>query len=93
MRKIAKMLTENELADASLSMQCFVYDAMLAVDREAYAPYILADIERIYTPMLEKGNNTVWETTLGASDFDDAGSLCHGWSAMPIYYYHILLGE
>lgn len=91
--KIAKMLTEDLLSDASLSMQCFVYDAMLAVDREAYAPYVLSDIERIYTPMLKLGNNTVWETTLGASDFDNGGSLCHGWSAMPIYYYHTLLGD
>ncbi len=91
--KIAKMLTESELADASLSMQCFVYDAMLAVDMKGYAPYVISDIERVYIPMLEMGNNTVWETTLGAPDFDNAGSLCHGWSAMPIYYYHILLGE
>ena len=33
------------------------------------------------------GYNTVWETVLGAPDFDNAGSLCHGWSAMPVYYY------
>jgi hypothetical protein len=40
--------------------------------------------------MVEYGVGTVWETELGESDFDNAGSLCHGWSALPIYYYHIL---
>ena len=24
---------------------------------------------------------------MAGNDFDDAGSLCHGWSAMPVYYY------
>ena len=42
------------------------------------------------TPMLEAGSTTVWETELGEQDFSGAGSLCHGWSAMPIYYYHTL---
>ena len=33
----------------------------------------------------------VWETILGDADFDNAGSLCHGWSAMPVYYYNKIL--
>ena len=90
---IADALIHDDITEASLSMMCFVYDALLAIDRDKYAPYILSEIERIYTPMLAAGNNTVWETVLGAPDFDNAGSLCHGWSAMPIYYYHILLGD
>ena len=89
--KIAEQLTEAEgLVDASLSMRAFLYDALLKVDKEKYAPYVLSDIERVYAPMLKTGNNTVWETELGESDFDDAGSLCHGWSSIPIYYYNIL---
>ena len=78
------------MTDASLSMRTFLYDALLLTDRDKYAEFILSDIERIYTPMLALGNNTVWETELGEADFDDAGSLCHGWSAIPIYYYNIL---
>ena len=27
------------------------------------------------------------------TSFDNAGSLCHGWSALPIYYYHTLKAE
>lgn len=89
-RYIAKKLTtDDRLVDASLSMRTFLYDALLAVDK-SYASFVLSDIERVYTPMLKTGNNTVWETELGESDFSNAGSLCHGWSAIPIYYYNTL---
>ena len=86
-----RLLTDTEMTPVSLSMICFKYDAWLKVDKERFAPIILEDIEKIYTPMIEFGSTTVWETELGESDFDNAGSLCHGWSALPIYYYHILL--
>lgn len=26
----------------------------------------------------------------GETAFEDAGSLCHGWSAMPVLYYRLL---
>ena len=60
------------------------------MDKEKYGDMILEDIENTYTPMIESGSTTVWETELGEADFQGAGSLCHGWSALPIYYYHIL---
>ena len=84
-----KLVSDATLKDASLSMRAFLYDALLSVD-PSYSSYVLADIERVYAPMLKTGNNTVWETELGESDFENAGSLCHGWSAIPIYYYNIL---
>ncbi|MBQ8372518.1 MAG: hypothetical protein IJX38_06260 [Clostridia bacterium] len=90
---IAERLTECDLMEASLSMQGYVYDALIEVDRDRYKSYILDTIERTYEPMFEMGTGTVWETELGESDFHNAGSLCHGWSAIPIYYYHLLLGE
>ena len=40
--------------------------------------------------MLDDGSTTVWETLEGAEAFHNAGSLCHGWSAVPIYVYHRL---
>ena len=36
--------------------------------------------------MVEKGATTLWETAKGADDFCKAGSLCHGWSSLPVYY-------
>ncbi|MBE6560183.1 MAG: hypothetical protein E7662_03575 [Ruminococcaceae bacterium] len=90
---LAKKLAERK-SDAvaiTLSMKCFLYDALLQVDRDTYAPWILADIEAVYKPMLDAGATSVWETEKGEADFNRAGSLCHGWSAMPVYYYHVLL--
>ena len=43
--------------------------------------------------MIFSGASTMWETAHGSRDFDCAGSLCHGWSALPIYYHQaIVLG-
>ena len=83
--------SDNGMVQITLSMKCFLYDALLQVDKEKYRDVILADIDAVYTPMLEAGATSVWETELGEADFSKAGSLCHGWSAMPVYYYHILL--
>ncbi len=84
---------ESGAVRISLSMKCFLYDALLTADRDAYAPWVLADIEAVYKPMLDAGATSVWETEKGEADFNRAGSLCHGWSAMPVYYYHVLLGN
>ena len=74
----------------TLSMNIFRFDALLAVDREKYASFVLQEIDRIYAIMLGEGATSFWETEKGAADFDGAGSLCHGWSAIPVYYYHLL---
>ena len=75
----------------TLSMNFVRFDALLKEDRAKYAPVILAEIDRVYSYMLERGATTFWETILGDQDFDLAGSLCHGWSALPAYYYATLL--
>lgn len=74
----------------TLSMNAFRFDALLTLDRSRYAPLILAEIDREYLYMLREGATSFWETICGADDFGDAGSLCHGWSALPVYYYETL---
>ena len=27
------------------------------------------------------------------TEYDGKGSLCHGWSALPVYYFHLLCGS
>ena len=83
---ICGKIANGEISDCSLSMKCFKYDALLATDKEKWQGYVLNEIRKDYGTMVEVGN-TVWETADGASAFDNAGSLCHGWSAIPIYYY------
>lgn len=84
-------LTNGTLAKISLSMRCFKYDALLQTDRKMYGNYVLNDIHKTYQAMLSAGATSFWETEMGEADFNGAGSLCHGWSAMPVYYLSILL--
>ncbi len=74
---------------SSLSMMCYKYDAVLKVDREKYKDWVLWDIEKTYSAMVHSGDTTLWEYEHGAGCIG-ASSLCHGWSAMPLYYMHIL---
>ena len=87
-RKI--LASDNDLTKISLSMLCFKFDALIAADKEKYRDYIIKTIEEKYVPMLEFGATSFWETERGANDFGSAASLCHGWSALPIYYFHLL---
>ena len=86
---ICEKLASGELIECSLSMKPFKYDALLKTD-EKYKDNILAEIRNTYKVMLDAGATTVWETKEGEAAFSSAGSLCHGWSAIPIYYYHLL---
>ena len=74
-------------------MICFKFDALIKVDKEKYTPYIIKTIEEKYKNMLDNGATSFWETEDGESAFDNAGSLCHGWSAMPVYYLSILKND
>ncbi len=82
-----RIMTDSEMAPITISMQCFKYDALIKTNKEKYAAVVLEDIEKNYKVMMDYGSTTVWEleTMDGPAD-----SLCHGWSALPIYYYHIL---
>ena len=38
--------------------------------------------------MLSRGATSFWETLSGSKGITGGGSLCHGWSAIPVYFYH-----
>lgn len=78
---------ENDWTPCTLSMIRFKYEALLA-QPERYLDWVFADIARIWGKMLYAGATSFWETEDGADAFDQAGSLCHGWSAMPVYFYY-----
>ena len=84
-----KVASIDGLTPATLSMKPFVYDALLKSGDE-YKDYVIDDIKRVYSKMLDYGATSFWETELGWKDFWLAGSLCHGWSASPAYYLSIL---
>jgi hypothetical protein len=71
---------------STLSMGIFRYEALLR-DPVRYKDKVLLEIEERFSRMLKAGATTFWETDCGEADFSGAGSLCHGWSAIPIYFY------
>lgn len=75
----------------TLSMNCFRFDALLRENREKYKDLILSELDGTYLMMLRNGATSFWETERGEADFSGAGSLCHGWAALPVYYYRTLL--
>lgn len=79
------MVADETFVKVSLSMNSFYYDALLEFG-DKYKKFILNDIRSKYGAMLAQGATTFWETEKGWRDFDNAGSLCHGWSALPVYY-------
>lgn len=90
---IAEKLIKGEgVVPITLSMNIYFYDALLSIDKE-YKDFIIKDLDKKYGVMLEKGATTFWETELGAQDQGHTGSLCHGWAALPIYYYTLLNGK
>ena len=88
--KIAQILAagKNGLTPATLSMLCFKYDALLKVDAQAYSDYIYEEIRAKFKRMLDMGATTFWETE--DTDQIPEYSRCHGWSALPIYYFEVL---
>lgn len=70
----------------TLSYNIFKYDALLQDD--ANIQWVMDDIAKIWGGMLFEGATTFYETSKGHWDFHNAGSLCHGWAAIPIRYYH-----
>jgi hypothetical protein len=74
----------------TLSMNSYRFDALLN-ESECYGDAILREIDEVYLSMLCQGATTFFETIDGEKAFAGAGSLCHGWSALPVYYYHKLL--
>ncbi len=63
------------------------YQALMQ-DEETYADFVFDEIAEIWGRMLCEGATSFWETELGDRDFNNAGSLCHGWSAVPVYFYY-----
>lgn len=88
-----KLLSGKTIVPITLSMNTFLYEALLKINKDKYKSFILNDIDKKYSKMLDAGATTFWETEEGAKSLANTGSLCHGWSAMPIYYYDLLNGE
>lgn len=86
--RLRQRLTEDDgrLVQTTLSFSFYLFEALLQ-EPDQYADYVLQKIEQDWGYMLYQGATSFWETIKGADDFAQAGSLCHGWSAIPVYFY------
>lgn len=82
----------NDLVKIMLSYTIYKYDALLQKDN-ANLPFVLNEIKELWGNMLYQDSKTFWESYGGSDDFEYGGSLCHGWTGLPIYiYYRYVLG-
>lgn len=77
---------DNGMVKTTLSQCIYKFEALLQ-DKEKYGSTVFSQISDDWSKMLYSGATSFWETEQGQADFDYAGSLCHGWSATPAYFY------
>ncbi|MBE5776688.1 MAG: hypothetical protein E7326_04220 [Clostridiales bacterium] len=75
---------DSGFVPVSLSCSLMKYQALL-MDSDRYGTWVIGDIKQKWGRMLQKGATSFWEVEEGADAYDFAGSLCHGWSAVPVY--------
>ncbi len=83
---VLQLLKNDRLLPITLSYSIFKYDALMT--NPGNFSWMMEDIASVWGTMLFQGATTFWETANGAPDFHNAGSLCHGWSAVPLHLYH-----
>ena len=81
---------DNGWVPITLGQSLYKFEALLA-SPGPFAPDIFKGISTDWGYMLEQGATSFWETIKGSDDFGFAGSLCHGWSAVPAYLYQAYL--
>ncbi len=88
-----KLLQNNNgLVATTLSQSLYKFEAVL-LSGETFAEKVFEKINHDWGTMLYSGATSFWETLKGQADFSYAGSLCHGWSAIPAYLFQrYLLG-
>lgn len=78
---------DNRMVKTTLSNCLYKYEALLK-EPAKYAVTVFNEIAAVWGYMLFNKATAFWETIRGADDFEKAGSLCHGWSAIPVYFYY-----
>ena len=87
MKALSKVLKAGDgtVVDCTYSTLPVKYEAIVKADGNA--DYCVEDICKQFGGMLLQGATSYWETALGEADFDDAGSLCHGWSSVACHIF------
>lgn len=90
--RLQKLLHSGTLRKIDLSALYYLIKALLKQGMEE-RKLLVEYLRNILEPVVLSGATSLWETRHGDNDFECAGSLCHGWSAvMPYFCRHVLLG-
>jgi len=77
----------NGLVEVALNSYLFKMEALMQ-DPDRYYDTVYQDILEFWGSMVLRGATSFWETIDGANAFDRQGSLCHGWSGLPLYFFY-----
>lgn len=89
-RRIAEQLIqkENGLSRCTLSVLQFKYEGVIKALGQEGLNWVLQELEDVFGKMCFQGYTTFPEMEGGEKIFEDAASLCHGWSAIGCYIYN-----
>jgi alpha-L-rhamnosidase len=76
---------QNDMTTTTLSQSLYKFEAILL--DETRGQFVFDKIIKDWSKMLYSGATSFWETLKAGWDFNHAGSLCHGWSGIPVYFY------
>ncbi len=88
--EVMDSLHSGKLAEQSFSPMLYMLQGLFQLSEEERCSAV-DRINRIYRKMVNHGATTFWETEDGEAAFDNAGSLCHAWSSIHVYYYGALV--
>ena len=83
--RVLSTLRARRFLPMTLSSLLYLVKALMPLNPSARG-LVSESIARYWEPMICAGATSFWETQYGGDDFGQAGSLCHGWSALPVYY-------
>ncbi len=83
--QLLETLRHGGLHPVTLSVLPYMLRGLMPLSPEARC-YAAEKLHATYAAMLAQGADTWWESELGAKDCAGAGSLCHAWSCLPVYY-------
>ncbi len=84
-RTVFESLSSGKLVPISYSAFSYFVRALMPLGPEARA-FVEKTIAGQFEPPVLSGATSLWETSFGADDFAFAGSLCHAWSSIHVYY-------
>ncbi len=82
----AQLSAPSKWTETTLSQSIYKYEALMQAGKET-AQKARDAINATWGAMLDAGATSFWEVKEGWKAFNNAGSLCHGWSAIPAYFY------